>query len=78
MVQVRIKDWWLKANALHCGETGRGYNSYSWILVRKETEKAYMLDQLQDNMPKKTVFVPKSCVLETRILPDRNRYGVLY
>lgn len=78
MLQVRVKDWWLKAHELHCEERGRGYNSLSWLSVRRETEKAYLLDSIQKYIPQTGVFVPKSCILETRILPDRNRYGVQY
>lgn len=78
MVQVRVKDWWLKKHELHCEETGRGYDSASWLSVTRETDKAYLLDNIQKYLPEKAVFVPKSCVIDSRWLPDRNRYGVHY
>ena len=78
MIQVRIFDWWLKEKNIHCEERGRGYNSGSWLSVRKETEKAYLLDDLQKYLPQSALFVPKSCVIESRWLPDRNRFGMRY
>ncbi len=67
MLKVRIKKWYLQNNnmfAYSSNDKGK-YTELSWLVVTKETDKAYHLDQTQFYIPKGG-WIPKSVCLESK------------
>ena len=67
ILKVRIKKWWLQKNNMYANcpnqlREGKK-NENSWLLVTRETEKAYHLNETQMYIPQGG-WLPKSCVLE--------------
>lgn len=77
--QIRIKRWLLIKNNMYAScpsqiREGR-YTENSWLLVTKETEKAYHLNEMQ--MYITNPWIPKSAVLEIREVERTTENGVI-
>ena len=76
--QIRIKRWLLNKNNMYatcnndirCGK----YTENSWLLVTKETEKAYHLSEMQRYIT--NPWIPKSAVLEVREVEKITENGI--
>lgn len=76
--EIRIKPWWLIKNNMYAScpaqiREGR-YTGNSWLLVTKETEKAYHLNEMQ--MYIYNPWIPKSAVIEVRDVEQTIENGV--